>query len=166
MTVQLSKRSSGWIHGAPSVILKPPRRSRAVGLVSTEAVRRAFELMVRMVRAGTRLWLRSVARRGADHKQEALFGGGQLGNVVLGMCATDMLLHGAVPLLLEFVLRQRRAFFVSSTRCCGGPLEKKAVRVATAATHPDAALAAARAILVAQRTDNLIVRIGDGKGRR
>ena len=37
---------------------------------------------------------------GVDHQVEALYGGRQFRDVVLGMSAADVLLHGAVPLFL------------------------------------------------------------------
>jgi hypothetical protein len=49
-------------------------------------------------RSGERRW--SLLRRGVDHQHEALLGRGELRDVVLGMCAADVLLHGAVTLLL------------------------------------------------------------------
>jgi hypothetical protein len=38
--------------------------------------------------------------RGCDHELEALLGGWQLGDVVVGMGATDVFLHGAVSFFL------------------------------------------------------------------
>lgn len=43
---------------------------------------------------GTLVW------RGGDHQQEALLGSGQLGDVVVRMGATDVLLHGAKAFFL------------------------------------------------------------------
>ena len=42
----------------------------------------------------------ALIRRSVHHQQEALFGGRELGDVVVGMRAPDMLLHGAVAFFL------------------------------------------------------------------
>lgn len=47
------------------------------------------------------LWRRALARRRIDHELKGLLCRGQLGDVVLGVCAADVLLHGAVALLLK-----------------------------------------------------------------
>lgn len=46
--------------------------------------------------------LRSVGRGGVDHELEALLGGRKLGNVVLWMCSSNVLLHGAIAFFLVF----------------------------------------------------------------
>lgn len=43
----------------------------------------------------------AVVRRRVDHEQEALLGGGKLGDVMLRMRTANMLLHGAVSLFLQ-----------------------------------------------------------------
>ena len=40
-------------------------------------------------------------RRRVDHQRKALLGRGELRDVVLGVGAADMLLHGAISLLLQ-----------------------------------------------------------------
>lgn len=51
-------------------------------------------------RSGRWALLRSFARRGVDHKKEALLGCRKLGYVVFRVRSSDVLLHRAIPLLL------------------------------------------------------------------
>jgi hypothetical protein len=54
---------------------------------------------------GSRRWClvgSSFLGRRIDHEKKALFCGGELGDVVFGMGSTDMLLHGAISLFLEW----------------------------------------------------------------
>lgn len=103
-------------------------------------------------------------RWGADHQREALLGGGQLRDVVLWVGAADVLLHGAVPLLLcstacyskvwgavaELAMTWVwvRLLSARSSRSSRGDSRK---------THPSAALATGRVVMVAQRTDDNVV---------
>lgn len=98
-------------------------RSPSVPVLSGERTSRVWGWsLVRRRRRG-----RALVWRGVDHQREALLSGRQFGDVVLGMGAADVLLHGAVPLLAN------------------------------------AALATAGAILVAQRTDDLVGAVRDGE---
>lgn len=54
----------------------------------------------RSVGDGALLGWWSLAWRGVDHQEKTLFSRRELGNVVLGMRSTNMLLHGTIPLLL------------------------------------------------------------------
>ena len=47
-----------------------------------------------------------LVRRCAYHEQETFLCRRQLGDIMIGMRATDMLLHGAIPLLLKFMSHQ------------------------------------------------------------
>jgi hypothetical protein len=125
--VKLCQRSSGARcaqHGAAVIsgfFLADSWCSGCACTVSIEAIVRSWgRALIEMA---------TVLRRCVDHKKKALFGCGKLGDVVLGMRSTDMLLHGAVPLFA------------------------------------DASLAAAGAVLVPERTDNLIIGVCEGKGR-
>lgn len=108
MGVQLGERSSGRKHGAPRILFISTWSARAIGSISPVAVRRAFGVMCMVWSRGRLDGRGPLTRRGVNHEQEALLGRGQLGNVVLGVRPTDMLLHGAVPLLLKVVSHQHR----------------------------------------------------------
>ena len=102
VAVQLSERCGGGKHGAPGILVISPGSARASGAVSPITVRRnSFDGVVPMVWSQGWRDMGPLGWRRADHEQEALLGRRQLGNVVLRVCPTDMLLHGAVSLLLE-----------------------------------------------------------------
>lgn len=118
----------------------------AVGVV---VVVTAAAVAVIVVGEGGRAFRHRV-RWGVDHQTKRLFGGGKLGEVVFGMGASDMLLHGAVALLLEGLGQD------CQWRVGGG---------GEGVTHPKAALPAVRAICVVERADDLILllRVLDGE---
>ena len=60
--------------------------------------RRTSLLRMSMAR---RLWRRTLAGRRAYHELERLLGRGKLGDVVFGVGAADVFLHGAVALFLR-----------------------------------------------------------------
>ena len=120
---------------------------------------------------------RSLGRRGTDHQLKALLGGRKLGDVMLWMCPPDMFLHGSVSL---FLLIQLACYYID--RCkregySGHCFVCSACSIAQYSTgtgrykeftHSETTLPTARAILVAQGTDNFIIslRHGEGGGQR
>jgi hypothetical protein len=80
-----------------------------------------------------------------DHQRKALFGGGELRDVVLWMCAADVLLHRAILLLLRNVNCWKRGMTL---------------------TYSGALLPAARAIVIFERADDFIGRVGEVAGGR
>jgi hypothetical protein len=85
-------------------------------------------LLLRLLLLLLLLGLGPVARRGADHEQEALLRSGQLGNVMLGVRAADMLLHGAIAFFLDVVCAASMIPFMCPRggcfRCCGDPSQR------------------------------------------
>ena len=43
---------------------------------------------------------RTVGRMRVDHKKKAILSRGELGDIVIGVCSANVLLHGAVPFFL------------------------------------------------------------------
>lgn len=72
---------------------------------------------------------RSLGWRGIDHELEALLGGRQLRDVVFGMRTTDMLLHGAVALLLFVAIGCQ--FMVGEGGGAGAVRASRGVRAST-----------------------------------
>lgn len=105
---------------------------------------------------------RSLGGGSVHHQGEALFGGGELGNVVLGVGTADVLLHGTVSFLLYSIRRTLLGlFWVMVAVTCGGKRADSGIEAESetegGGTHACAALPTSRAIMVAERTDNDIV---------
>lgn len=77
--------------------------------------------------SGAVVGMSALGRSCADHEVEALLRGRELGDVVLGMGAADVLLHGAVPLFLLASVSPRRESWARRRRSRRKP---------TAATGP------------------------------
>ncbi len=100
--VKLRKGSRSGIKSSSCVLLMVSWGPRAAGFIAAEGVRNSLCLADMRLAACIRLGLRSLARWGAYHEEEALLGRREFGNVVLWMRSTNMLLHGAISLLLLF----------------------------------------------------------------
>lgn len=96
--VQLGQGNGGGGSGGVGLVDAPGSRGRA-GI-------RDIDVLVEVRIVGARLHGVGRGQLGAlvggsiDHQQEALFGGGQLGDVVIGMRVTDVFLHGAKAFFL------------------------------------------------------------------
>lgn len=114
--MQLRKGGScagGGKQGPALILTRPARGAGGAGTVSGECmgvslgmVHKARESARAVVRAAGGAVLdglrRSLAGRRVHHKKKTLLSGGQLGDVVFGVCSADVLLHRAVSLFLHF----------------------------------------------------------------
>lgn len=105
--------------GIAAIIVGMARSARGAGAVSVKAapvmktlnVVNGREMGLLRVEQTLSSWswalirLSSLRGRGIDHEEEALLGGGKLGDVMFGMGSSDMLLHGAIPLFLHMEFR-------------------------------------------------------------
>lgn len=99
---------------------------------------------------------RSLGGRGVDHQDEALLGRWELGDVVLGVGTTDMLLHGAISLFLQPA--------IADQHLCLWTWQGQLRNERWSETHADAPLATAGAIVVLQRADDLVIGVRDREG--
>lgn len=121
--------------------------------------------------------------RGVDHQKEALLGGRELRDIVIGMSPSNMLLHGAKAFLLKdrvpvsdslsfFFFLFLIVHYISLNPGClldcagnegtGDLSPEKRARVERD-THSQTSLAAIGAVIVGQRADDLVVGIRDRK---
>lgn len=96
--VQLGQGDGGGGSGGVSLIDAPGGRGRA-GIRDIDVLVEVRIVGARLDGVGRGQLGRLVGGR-IDHQQEALFGGRQLGDVVIGMRAADVFLHGAKAFFL------------------------------------------------------------------
>jgi hypothetical protein len=105
---------------------------------------------------------RSFGWRGINHELEALLRRRKLGDIMLWVSSSYMLLHRPVSLFLP-----PRIPVTTIERRKGRKASKGVQRTQQSRdTHAEATFATTGAILIPQWTHNLVVRIRDGEGRR